>query len=106
MYIRQREDVIAVELIKKEDLETYVLQEVKVAILDDDGNDKAPFVNKTIKKLELCPDGTHFRIYFDHLNFFAVPLTASVSASETEWTAFDQEAGLKYVIRKECVPDA
>ncbi|MBT2689298.1 hypothetical protein J7I93_13985 [Bacillus sp. ISL-47] len=88
------------ELIKKEDLDAFVLQNVQVAILDEEGNDKAPFVPKIIQKTRLCPDGTHLRIYFDHMNFFAVPLTSSVEASEQEWAAFDKDAGLKYVIKK------
>lgn len=88
------------ELIKKEDLDGFVLQNVQVAILDEEGNDKAPFVHKKIIKTGLCPDGTHLRIYFDRMNFFAVPLTSSVEASDSRWAAFDQEAGLKYVIKK------
>ena len=88
------------ELIKKEDLDRFVRQNVQVAILDEEGNDKAPFVHKAIIKTEICPDGTHLRIYFDHMNFFAVPLTSSVEASDSRWAAFDQEAGLKYVIKK------
>lgn len=88
------------ELIKKEDLDRFVRQNVQVAILDEEGNDKAPFVHKEIIKIGLCPDGTHLRIYFDRMNFFAVPLTSSVEASDSRWAAFDQEAGLKYVIKK------
>ncbi|MBX9974922.1 hypothetical protein [Cytobacillus firmus] len=88
------------ELIKIEDLDGFVRQNVQVAILDEEGNDKAPFVHKEIIKTGLCPDGTHLRIYFDHMNFFAVPLTSSVEASESRWAALDQEAGLKYVIKK------
>ncbi len=100
MYILQREDAAAVETIKKEDLNGFVLQNVQVAILDEEGNDKAPFVPKIIQKTGFCPDGTHLRIYFDHMNFFAVPLTSSVEATAKEWTAIDQAAGLKYVIKK------
>ncbi|GLB59466.1 hypothetical protein NCCP133_15990 [Cytobacillus sp. NCCP-133] len=81
-------------------MDAFVMQNVQVAILDEEGNDKAPFVSKIIQKTGLCPDGTHLRIYFDHMNFFAVPLTSAVEASEKEWAAFDQDAGLKYVIKK------
>ncbi|RBP95736.1 hypothetical protein DFO70_10261 [Cytobacillus firmus] len=88
------------ELIRKEDLDGFVRQNVQVAILDEEGNDKAPFVHKEIIKTGLCPDGTHLRIYFDHMNFFAVPLTSCVEASDSRWAALDQEAGLKYVIKK------
>lgn len=88
------------EPIKKEDLDAFILQNVQVAILDEEGNDKAPFVPKVIQKTGLCPDKTHLRIYFDHLNFFAVPLTSFVEATATEWAAIDQDSGLKYIIKK------
>jgi len=100
MYILQREDAEAVEHIKVENLQSFVSEKVMVAILDKDGEEQAPFVPKEIQKLELCPDNTHLRIYFDSRNFFAVPLTSSVSCDETEWTAFDQQSQLQYVIKK------
>ncbi len=37
------------------------------------GRIKAPFVTKKIDKVEICPDMTHLRIYFDHLNFSLFP---------------------------------
>jgi hypothetical protein len=37
-------------------LQSLVSEKARVAILDDDGQDKAPFVTKTIDKVEICPD--------------------------------------------------
>ena len=81
-------------------LESFILGDVEVSILDEDGDDKAPFVKKKIIKTELCPDGTHLRIYFDRLQFFAVPLTAEAAISDDIWSAYDQQAGLTYVVKK------
>lgn len=83
-----------------EDLQSFVFEKVMVAILDKDGEEQAPFVPKEIQKLELCPDQTHVRIYFDSRNFFAVPLTATVSIAENAWIAYDQQSELHYVIKK------
>ncbi|WP_077620540.1 hypothetical protein [Bacillus sinesaloumensis] len=88
------------ELTEIRSLESFILEKVEVSILDKDGEDKAPFVKKNIRKTELCPDGTHLRIYFDRLQFFAVPLTAEVAISDEFWSAFDQETGLTYVVKK------
>lgn len=88
------------ELTEIKNLESFILEDVEVSILDEDGEDKAPFVEKAILKTELCPDGTHLRIYFDRLRFFAVPLTAEVAISDGIWSAFDQQAGLTYVVKK------
>ena len=82
-------------------LDSFVNQKVKVAILDQEQGDQAPFVEKTIAKTGLCPDGTHLRIYFDDRYFFAVPLTANVVLNDSEWSALDEHSGLNYVIRRE-----
>ena len=100
MYTLQREGAAAVEQIKIEDLQSFCLEKVQVAILDKDGEDQAPFVSKTIQKLELCPDNTHLRIYFDRQTFFAIPMTSTVSRNEDEWSAYDGQSGLQYVVRK------
>ncbi|WP_102275034.1 hypothetical protein [Cytobacillus massiliigabonensis] len=89
-----------------EKIESFISYRAEVAILDQPGEDQAPFVKKTITKTGLCPDKTHLRIYFDDKYFFAVPLKADVRMSENEWSAYDHEAGLNYVIRRERGPDA
>lgn len=94
------------EPIEMKILETFILQNAEVAILDEQGEDQAPFLQKKIAKTELCPDKTHLRIYFDRRTFFAVPLTAAVTMNDSEWTAVDQQTGLKYVIRRESGLDA
>jgi hypothetical protein len=90
--------VEAVELIK--DLEPFLGEKIEVAIHDAETDTQPPWVEKQIKKLELCPDRTHLRIYFDTYYFFAVPLTSSVSLSDMNWSAYDLESGLYYIIRK------
>lgn len=94
------------ELTEIKSLESFIFEDVEVAILDENGEDLAPFVKKAVFKTELCPDGTHLRIYFNLKQFFAVPLTAKVNNSDDTWSAFDEQAGLTYVIRRECGPDA
>lgn len=88
----------AVELNK--DLERFLGEKIEVAIHDAETDTQPPWVEKQIKKLELCPDGSHLRIYFDTFYFFAVPLNSSVSQSDVDWSAYDQESGLYYLIRK------
>lgn len=86
--------------IKIEELQAFVGIPVEVAILDDQGSERAPFVKKTIEKIEKCPDGTHVRIYFNELHFFAVPFGANVIENTSEWSAFDSISELLYTIRK------
>lgn len=88
----------AVELIK--DLERFLGEKIEVAIHDAETDMQPPWIEKQIKKLELCPDETHLRIYFDTFYFFAIPLTSSVSQSDDDWSAYDLESGLYYLIRK------
>lgn len=99
MYIRiLRKGVAAVEIIK--DLDPFLGERIEVAIHDAETNTQPPWIEKKIKKLELCPDGTHLRIYFDTFYFFAVPLTSSISQGDKGWTAYDSDSGLFYLIRK------
>lgn len=86
------------ELIK--DLERFLGEKIEVAIHDAETDTQPPWIEKQIKKLELCPDETHLRIYFDTFYFFAIPLTSSVSQSDDDWSAYDLESGLYYLIRK------
>ncbi|PLR83612.1 hypothetical protein CVD25_17315 [Bacillus canaveralius] len=86
--------------INLEELRRFVSVPVAVGIQDDQGDEKAPFIRKTIQKIEICPDETHLRIYFDSFHFFAVPLTANVIQTEQEWSAFDRESGLYYLLKK------
>jgi hypothetical protein len=89
-----------VKHINIEALNPFVLVPVEVAILDTQGGDQATFVKKTVKKLEICPDQTHLRIYFDDYYFFAIPLQSEVIQTNTEWSAIDPSSGLRYIIRK------
>jgi hypothetical protein len=89
--------VVAVELIK--DVERFLGNQIEVAIHDGETDMQPPWVEKKMKKVELCPDGTHLRIYFDTFYFFAIPLTSSFSQSDNDWSAFDQTSGLYYLLR-------
>jgi hypothetical protein len=81
-------------------LQSFVSEPVDVAILDEQGEERAPFVRKTVQKLEICPDQTHLRIYFDKIHFFAVPLHSRITQTSNEWSALDHENELQYIIRK------
>ncbi|MDF1510512.1 hypothetical protein PZE06_20470 [Robertmurraya sp. DFI.2.37] len=78
----------------------YLFKTVEVAIQDIEGVERAPFVQKEIKKIGFCPDQTHLRIYFEHQNFFAIPLNAEVIIESDNWTAIDRLGNLKYIIRR------
>lgn len=80
-----------------EELEPFMSVPVRVAI---QGEEHAPWMDKTIKKARLCPDGTHVRLYFDDFYFLAIPVTAAVTKTESNWTAYDEEVGLYYIIKK------
>ncbi|MGS2776547.1 hypothetical protein ACVBAX_04160 [Robertmurraya sp. GLU-23] len=91
----------AVQGINLEELKIYVNQTVELSIQDYSGEEQAaPFIRKSLVKVELCPDETHVRIYFDDRNFFAIPGSSQVSVSEKDWVAFDEASKLYYVIRK------
>lgn len=81
-------------------LEKFIAHPVEIAIIDEQSDEQPLFLNKTVYKIEICPDHTHLRIYFDHFSFFAIPLAATVIESEKEWKVYDQTAGLYYVIRE------
>lgn len=88
------------EQIKLDALKPFVSMPVEVAILDTQGGEQASFVPKVVKKLELCPDQTHLRIYFDHFKFFAIPIESEVIQNDKEWSAIDANSELQYIIRK------
>ena len=52
---------ISIELLK-----TIVSHPVEIAILDKESEEQPSFFQKIVNKIELCPDKTHLRIYFDH----------------------------------------
>ena len=86
--------------INLDELQRFVGVPVEIVIQDEQVRDQAPAVRKTVRKIQLCPDGTHIRYYFDHFYFLAVPLASDVSQTEKKWSAFDSESGLHYTIKK------
>jgi len=101
MFTLPRKGANAVERLNIDELQSFMSEPVGVTIYDETWADQTPFMSKKIEKAELCPDGTHLRIYFDPVRFFAVPLGSEVSITGAEWTAYDDKAGLHYVIMKE-----
>jgi hypothetical protein len=89
-----------VEQINIEELQNFVSTSVEIAIIDEDSEEQPLFRNKKVFKIEMCPDQTHVRIYFDTIAFFAIPISATVIESEKGWKAYDQTAGLYYCIRE------
>lgn len=83
-----------------ESVQPYVGVPVEIIIRDQEGGDQAPTVKKTVKKAQLCPDGTHLRLYFDDYYFLVVPLKSTFTTTDTEWSAFDSESGLQYTVKK------
>lgn len=81
-------------------LESFVSEQVEVAILDTQGGDQALFVKKKLIKIEQCPDKTHLRIYFDHFYYFAIPIQSNVIHTKNEWSALDPISDLRYTIRR------
>ncbi|WP_246140896.1 hypothetical protein [Bacillus marasmi] len=86
--------------IKVEDIQTFISVPVEIAIIDEAEGEQAPFVRKIIRQVKTCPDQTHLRIYFDHVQFFAVPLIAHVTQTNDAWSAYDNDSALRYTIRK------
>ncbi|WML42923.1 hypothetical protein [Neobacillus sp. PS3-40] len=88
------------EPINLNDLQRFVGFPAEIVIQDSVVRDQAPAVQKSVKKIQLCPDKTHIRFYFDDFYFLAVPMASQVKETDTEWSAFDKESGLHYHIRK------
>ena len=82
------------------DLQRFAGSSVEISIMDEQGGDQAPVIKKSLKKVQLCPDHTHVRFYFDDFYFLAVPLKSDVVETETTWSAFDKTSGLTYIIKK------
>ncbi|MGG3468335.1 hypothetical protein ABES02_12730 [Neobacillus pocheonensis] len=82
------------------DLQRFAGSSVEISIKDEQGGDQAAIVKKTLKKVQLCPDQTHVRFYFDDFYFLAVPLGSDVVETETTWSAFEKTSGLTYNIKK------
>jgi hypothetical protein len=89
-----------VEPINIDELQRFVGETMEISIEDKQGGDQAPKIKKTIKKIQLCPDHTHVRFYFDSMYFLAVPLISNVSLSEVRFSASDLESGLTYIFQK------
>ena len=88
------------KLINLEEVKKFTGVPVEIVIQDEQGGDQAASVNKTIKKVQYCPDQTHIRFYFDDFYFLAVPLTSKVHESDEWWSAFDADSGLTYKIKR------
>ncbi|WP_342429832.1 hypothetical protein [Neobacillus sp. FSL H8-0543] len=88
------------EPISIDELQRFVGESVEVIIQDAQVKDQAPILQKKVKKVQNCPDGTHIRFYFDNFYFLAVPLASNVSQTATAFSASDPKSGLTYTIKK------
>ncbi|MBY0148531.1 hypothetical protein [Neobacillus niacini] len=82
-----------------DELQRFVGETMEISIEDKQGGDQAPKIKKTIRKIQLCPDHTHIRFYFDSVYFLAVPLISNISQSEVSFFASDLESGLTYTFQ-------
>jgi hypothetical protein len=82
-------------------LEPFKTSSVSVVVHGEQGEETPPAQAKRVKEYKNCPDHTHLRIYFDSINFLAVPLTSQVEWTEKVWTAYDKDSGLYYVLKRE-----
>ncbi len=81
-------------------MKTLISHPVEIAILDEKSEEQPSFFQKIVNKIELCPDKTHVRIYFDHITFLAIPVISAVTKCKNVWRAYDEVSGLNYVIRE------
>lgn len=88
------------EHINNESLKSIISKPVEIAILDEESEEQPSFLKKIVNKIEMCPDKTHVRIYFDHVTFFAIPVISTITKFKNEWRAYDGISGLYYVIRE------
>jgi hypothetical protein len=89
-----------VEPINIDELQRFVGETMEISIEDKQSGDQAPKIKKTIKTIQLCPDHTHVRFYFDSMYFLAVPLISNGSQSEGRFSASDLKSGLTYIFQK------
>lgn len=88
------------ELIESLELNDFISIPVLLTIQGKEEEDKPAWMEKVVQSVELCPDGTHVRLYFDSLHFIAFPKDSVVSRKENTWSAFDQETFLTYLMEK------
>jgi hypothetical protein len=82
-------------------LEEFLNLNVEIQIYGEKDEDHPPSVTKPLKKLALCPDKTHLRLYFDDFYFIAVPKESNfVSALGHTVVIHDETANLYYKIKK------
>jgi len=81
-------------------LQDYINQRIEISIYGGQEEEVPPFVQKEIRKIEHCPDGTHMRFYFDLHYFIAIPISSESTIAKDGFTAFDPIHQLNYSIKK------
>jgi len=82
-------------------LHEFVSFPIEVFIQDAEGGRHTnPSFERKLEKIQICPDQTHLRLYFDHMHFMAVPLNGQITAGLDEFQVYDEKNGLHYHIRK------
>jgi len=89
-----------VALLTVEDLTPFITEDVGVTIYDETWTTQSPLREEKISHVTLCPNQTHLRIYFNEMNFFAIPREAKMTTTKNTWTAYDEQSRLHYVIER------
>lgn len=88
------------DVLNIDDLKSFISEDVGVTIYDQTWTDQSPLRSETVHKVEVCPQNSHIRIYFNEKKFFAVPKTSKVKITASSWTAVDEASGLHYVVKR------
>ncbi len=84
----------------REQLEGFLRQPIEVKIYGGQDEEPPVPVQKTLYKLENCPDHTHLRLYFDKTYFLAIPFDSTCLCTEEQFQAYDAQHELHYSIKK------
>jgi hypothetical protein len=69
-----------------------------IDMADHPETEKTPVIRKVLNRVQACPDNTHVRLFFDQTSFLAIPFSCKSICNDSEFHAFDLEAGLHYHI--------
>jgi hypothetical protein len=83
--------------------EEFIGQSMRITICGGEGEEIAPAVTKPLHHVGLCPDQTHIRLYFNELQFVAIPVDSEWSEASEQVTAYDTEGKLTYMIQKHLI---
>jgi hypothetical protein len=82
-----------------EALQPFVAHPICLSIRGEEEEEYSPEVEKTLVKLEACPDGTHLRLYFNQVQFLAIPFVSQITLGEDSYQAYDSVTKLYYHVK-------